>query len=88
MDTGADPTVLAPADAGRLEIPLAQLPSGPPSAGVGGTTLTLAHAGFEPLLNQAENLLRRFIAERHPLRVENQRRHVRCAVAEARVAGD
>ena len=42
VDTGADPTVLAPADAGRLEIPLAQLPSGPPSAGVGGTTLTVS----------------------------------------------
>jgi hypothetical protein len=42
VDTGADSTVLAPEDALYLRIPLTQLPSGPPSIGVGGTMPTAA----------------------------------------------
>ena len=44
VDTGADSTVLAPADAARLGIDTARLLSCPQSAGVGGTTPT----AYEP----------------------------------------
>lgn len=45
VDTGADSSVLAPADAVRLRIPLSQLPAGPRSAGVGGTMPTVVLPG-------------------------------------------
>ena len=41
IDTGADSTVLAPIDVARLRIPVAQLPLGLPTAGVGGRVPTL-----------------------------------------------
>jgi hypothetical protein len=41
VDTGADSTVLAPTHARRLQIPLTQLPAGPPGTGVGGTMPTV-----------------------------------------------
>lgn len=40
VDTGADSTVLAPADAVFLRLDLARLPQGTPSIGVGGVTRT------------------------------------------------
>jgi predicted aspartyl protease len=40
VDTGADRTILGPADAHRLRLDLAALPPGVPSTGVGGRTPT------------------------------------------------
>ncbi len=40
IDTGADSTVLAPRDAGLLNLDLSRLPPGPVSTGVGGQTPT------------------------------------------------
>lgn len=41
VDTGADAMLLAPADALFLRVDLGQLPPGPPTTGVGGTTPTV-----------------------------------------------
>jgi hypothetical protein len=41
VDTGADGTLLAPADAAALRIDLARLPAGPSSTGIGGRVPTV-----------------------------------------------
>jgi hypothetical protein len=42
IDTGADATLLAPGDALDLGLDVAELPQGPRSTGVGGTTTTVS----------------------------------------------
>jgi hypothetical protein len=64
VDTGADGTLVAPSDASVLRIDVAQLPSGPPSTGVGGRVPTVYAAATLALGSFTYDLHLRILAPR------------------------
>lgn len=70
IDTGADSTVLAPADAAQLRVSLAQLPPGRSSAGVGGTTPTVTAPAIVTLGTFSFPVTLRILAPATPSQVQ------------------
>ena len=66
VDTGADSTLLAPADALFLGFHTAHLPPGPSSTGVGGLTTTVYAAAALTIGSHMYDLSLRILAPRSP----------------------